>query len=102
MTRGRERNSCADANVSGCQPPQRISASNDSRTEMSSSTMNTIGEACDMSSDLDSWSSALAKLMYIPLYSQGARAWRIAQLTRSAALSAPVRAVSLNGLHSHP
>src|ERR1700730_557526 len=63
-TRGRERNSCADANVSGCQPAQRISASSDSRTETSSSTTNTIGVARDIG-DLNSWSAALAKLMYI-------------------------------------
>src|SRR5262245_54231001 len=44
-TRGlwRERNSCADANVSGCQPADSISSSRDSRTETSSSTTNTIG-----------------------------------------------------------
>ena len=43
--RGRERNSCADANVSGCQPALTIRSSSDSRTETSSSTMNTIGVA---------------------------------------------------------
>src|SRR5436190_16189227 len=43
--RGRSRNSCAEANVSGCQPSWRISGASDSRTEMSSSTMNTIGAA---------------------------------------------------------
>src|SRR5580692_10115045 len=63
-TRGRDRNSCADANVSGCQPAERISNSSDSRTETSSSTTNTIGVACDIG-DLNSWSTALAKLMYI-------------------------------------
>src|SRR3989454_11167038 len=44
-TRGRDRNSCADANVSACQPAQRISNSSDSRTEISSSTTNTVGMA---------------------------------------------------------
>src|ERR1700676_4023372 len=68
-TRGRERNSCADANVSGCQPAQRISDSSDSRTEMSSSTTNTIGVTCGICGDLDTWSAALAKLMYIPYLS---------------------------------
>ena len=43
--RGCVRNSCADANVSGCQPSQRISNSSDSRTETSSSTTKTIGVA---------------------------------------------------------
>src|ERR1700730_424020 len=64
-TRGLDRNSCAEANVSGCQPAQRISDSSDSRTETSSSTTNTIGVACDMGTDLDSWSGALDNLMYI-------------------------------------
>src|SRR5262249_11452929 len=41
--RGRARNSCADENVSVCQPSYRISNSSDSRTEMSSSTTKTIG-----------------------------------------------------------
>src|ERR1700719_3545409 len=73
-TRGRARNSCADANVSGRQPAKRISDSSDSRTETSSSTTNTIGVACDIS-DLNSWSASLAKLMYIPIISWGARTW---------------------------
>jgi hypothetical protein len=62
-TRGRDRNSCADANVSGCQPSQRMSASSDSRTETSSSTTNTIGVVSDMGADLDLWSSALDNLI---------------------------------------
>ena len=37
-TRGRSRNSCAEAHVSGCQPSWRIKGSRDSRTEISSST----------------------------------------------------------------
>src|SRR6266550_631515 len=53
-TRGRARNSCADANVSGCQPAQRISNSSDSRTETSSSTTNTMDVASGMCADLDS------------------------------------------------
>src|SRR6185369_5041352 len=43
--RGRSRNSCAQANVSGCQPSLSIRSSNDSRTETSSSTTNTMGLA---------------------------------------------------------
>src|ERR1700733_5948932 len=46
--RGQARNSCADANVSGCQPSERISNSSDSRTETSSSTTNTIGVTSDI------------------------------------------------------
>src|SRR3989441_12291573 len=53
-TSGRDRNSCADANVSGCQPAQRISNSSDSRTDTSSSTTNTMGVASGMCADLDS------------------------------------------------
>src|ERR1700730_7309475 len=68
--RGRARNSCADANVSGCQPAKRISDSSDSRTETSSSTTNTIGVACDIG-DLNSWSAVLAKLMSYPYVSPG-------------------------------
>ena len=40
--RRRDRNSCADANVSGCQPAVLINSSNDSRTETSSSTTKTM------------------------------------------------------------
>src|SRR5580700_10707198 len=47
-TRGRARNSSADANVCGSQPSQRINNSSDSRTDTSSSTTNTIGTACDI------------------------------------------------------
>src|SRR5436309_4631720 len=53
-TRGRARNSCAVASSSGCQPALRISNSSDSRTEMSSSTTNTMGVVCDMGDSLDS------------------------------------------------
>ena len=42
VARGRDRNSCADANVSGRQPALLISSSSDSRTETSSSTTKTI------------------------------------------------------------
>src|SRR5271157_2178449 len=52
-TRGQDRNSSADANVSGCQPAESISNSSDLRTEMSSSTTNTIGVACDIGDDLE-------------------------------------------------
>ena len=41
-TRGRERKSCPDANVSARQPALLISSSSDSRTEISSSTTKTI------------------------------------------------------------
>src|SRR5437016_5972275 len=51
-TRGEDRNSCADANVSGFQPAEPISNSSDLRTEASSSTTNTIGVACDIGDDL--------------------------------------------------
>src|SRR6266581_2713956 len=51
---GRARNARADANVSGCQPAQRISNSSDSRTEISSSTTNTIGVGGAMCDYLDS------------------------------------------------
>jgi hypothetical protein len=44
----------SDANVSGCQPSQRIKSSSDSRTETSSTT-NTIGAAYAISNDRDSW-----------------------------------------------
>ena len=40
------------ANVSGCQPSKRMSESSDSRTEMSSSTMKTIGVVCGIRNDL--------------------------------------------------
>src|SRR5262245_43135517 len=50
---GRDRNSFADANVSGCHPTERISNSSDSRTEMSSSTTSTIGFPCDMGQHLE-------------------------------------------------
>ena len=64
--RGRARKSRADAKVSDCQPARRISASSDSHTETSSSTTNATGVACNMGDDLDAWTRALAKLMYIP------------------------------------
>src|SRR5258706_13750193 len=64
-TRGRARNSCADANVSGSQPSQRISASNDSRTETSSSTTKTIGVSRDISDDLDFRNVAIAQVIVI-------------------------------------
>src|SRR3954452_20250881 len=43
---GRAKKACADAKVSTWKPSCRISASNASRTEMSSSTTNTIGVGC--------------------------------------------------------
>src|SRR6266481_3086897 len=65
-TRGRLRNSCADANISGCQPSQRINNSSDSRTETSSSTTNTIGVPSDMGDNPTSWPSARAKFILYP------------------------------------
>jgi hypothetical protein len=59
--RGRARNSCADPNVWGCKPSERINNSSDSRTEMSSSTTNTIGVAV-LGDDFD-WPGALAALL---------------------------------------
>src|SRR5712664_793727 len=60
--RGRVRNSSADANVSGCHPTKRISASSDSRTEMSSTTK-TIGIGSDFG-EPDSELFALAEFIY--------------------------------------
>src|ERR1051326_3007351 len=60
--RGRARNSSADAKVSGCHPTKRISASSDSRTEMSSSTTKTIG--LDFG-EPDSELLALAEFIYL-------------------------------------
>src|SRR6476620_4930640 len=68
---GGRRNSCAVANVSGCQPALEINNSSDSRTETSSSTMNTIGMVCEVSDDLDSRSATLTKLMFVPLHPLG-------------------------------
>src|SRR2546430_5261713 len=65
-TRGRLRNSCADANISGSQPSKRINNSSDSRTETSSSTTNTIGVPSDMGDDHTSWPSARAKFILYP------------------------------------
>src|SRR5262245_58562872 len=48
LTRGRARNSWAEAKVSGRQPAERINSSSDSRTDTSSSTMKTIGVAFGM------------------------------------------------------
>ena len=52
VARGRDRNSRGDANVSGFQPALLISSSNDSRTEMSSSTTKTMGETSGMARTL--------------------------------------------------
>src|ERR1043165_1924229 len=43
IDRGRARNSCADEKSSGRQPASARRSSSDSRTEMSSSTTNTVG-----------------------------------------------------------
>src|SRR6267142_1432672 len=53
ISRGQERNSCADENVCGRQPAKRIINSSDSRTETSSSTTNTIGIACEVRDNRD-------------------------------------------------
>src|SRR5258707_13718787 len=66
LTRGRARNSCADANVSACQPAHRISNSSDSRTETSSSTTKTIGVAPENGDGLDSPLGSLDEDMSIP------------------------------------
>src|SRR5580765_7905823 len=55
-TRGRWRNACADGKVSGCHPAESINDSRDLRTEMSSSTTNTMGVASNMAQDLDAFS----------------------------------------------
>src|SRR6266404_1254988 len=65
--RGRAMNSSADANVSTCQPTQRISDSSDSRTEMSSSTTNTIGAPWDIER-LDSRPCTLDDFISTPLH----------------------------------
>src|SRR5262249_56106299 len=64
-TRGRERNAVADANVSGCQPSSRISASSASRTEMSSSTTKTIGvcRSEEHTSELQSLTNLVCRLL---------------------------------------
>ena len=51
--RARDRNSCADANVSGCQPAVRINSSSDSRTDTSSSTTKTMDVAIGHGDGLD-------------------------------------------------
>src|SRR3989442_1967834 len=63
--RERARNSSADAKVSGCHPTKRVSASSDSRTEMSSSTTKTIGIGLDFEPDSELF--ALAEFIY-PLF----------------------------------
>src|SRR3984893_6736761 len=75
-TRGLDRNSCADSNVSGCQPAESISNSSDLRTETSSSTTNTIGVAPEIGDDIDSQSSAFAEVMSSPVSCQHSnRGW---------------------------
>src|SRR5262245_42283809 len=64
FARGRARNSCADTNVSGCQPALSISNSNDSRTETSSSTMKTI----DLMSGMAKTSAAKDVIAEDPVY----------------------------------
>src|ERR1700741_4961140 len=61
--RERARNPSADAKVSVCLPTKRISASSDSRTEMSSSTTKTIGIGLDFG-EPDSELFALAEFIY--------------------------------------
>jgi hypothetical protein len=61
--RERPRKSSADANVSGCQPAERISNSSDSRTDTSSSTTNTTGVSFETTCALDSLPASPAELM---------------------------------------
>src|SRR5882724_4371320 len=68
--RGRVRNSSADANVSGCDPTKRISASSDSRTETSSSTTKTIGIGSDFG-EPDAELFALAEFIYFLFQTSG-------------------------------
>src|ERR1700723_3591931 len=64
---GWSRNSCADANVTGLQFSSRINSSSDSRTETSSSTMNTMGMALDIGNALTWLLSVRAAFIISPL-----------------------------------
>src|SRR5262249_12245650 len=59
--RGRSRKSCAEANVSACQPSSCIKVSSDSRTQTSSSTTNTMCLALAIGDDATSQPSLSAK-----------------------------------------
>jgi hypothetical protein len=63
---GHVRNSCADANVSHRQPSPRINSSSDSRTEASSSRINTIGVVSDAYEDVNPRPSTCAELAAYP------------------------------------
>src|SRR5580698_7632681 len=65
-TRGRARNSSAQANVSARQPALWINNSSHSRTNTSSSTTNTIGTAPRMHDALDSWFNVLDEFTAYP------------------------------------
>src|SRR6202522_2607750 len=60
---GRERDSCADSKTSAFQPALRINDSNDSRTDSSSSTTNTVGEARGPADDRNSFTRMLAEFI---------------------------------------
>ena len=96
-TRGRSRNSCAEAKVSGCQPSSCIKVSSDSRTHTSSSTTNTMGLAVATSDDPTSLPSVLAKLIVLP---HNLHRWALHSPSR-AALTASSKASSLNGLYKN-
>src|SRR5207248_10547597 len=95
--RDRARNSWADAKVSGCQPAQRISESNDSRTDISSSTTNTTGAPREPANRLDSLPGPSAELMSTSVPDNTG----VGHLIPSAALTESSRAVSPNGLNRH-
>src|SRR5512134_2805718 len=63
IARGRERNSFADANVSGCQPAVLINNSSDSRTETSSSTTKTMDVTSGIFTSIDRWRSPDSQYM---------------------------------------
>src|SRR5260370_10556904 len=67
--RGRDRKSLAEAKVSACQPALRTSESSDSRTETSSSTMNTIGLGAEDRSGHRS--SVFVKLISVTSFGRG-------------------------------
>src|ERR1700677_525464 len=60
---GRERNSGADAKTSAFQPALLINNSSDSRTDSSSSTTNTVGEARGPADDRNSFTRMLAEFI---------------------------------------
>src|SRR5215510_778458 len=95
VARGRARNSCGDANVSGFQPALLISSSSDSRTEMSSSTTKTVAVTSGMAR-----APILAAVMErFPVYPpRGTVSVNIVVILTypRAALTASIKAVSVN------